>query len=108
MKVVFHVNELEKWSTVVGNINNLLKADAKMKAIEIVANGEAVKGYLQADLGIALHELAEKRVILNSCQNAMNHFEMTKETLPPFVGVVPAGILRLVECQTEGYAYIKS
>ena len=50
MKVVFHVNELEKWSTVVGNINNLLKADAKMKAIEIVANGEAVKGYLQADL----------------------------------------------------------
>lgn len=108
MKVVFHINELEKWPTVVGNINNLLKTDMKMKAIEVVANGEAVKGYLQADLGIALHELVEKKVILSSCQNAMNHFEIIKDTLPPFVRVVPAGVLRLIECQTEGYAYIKS
>ena len=108
MKVVFHVNELSKWSSVIGNVNNLLKADFKMSDIEIVANGEAVKGYLQADLGIGLHELAERQVVLSSCQNAMNHFEITQESLPPYIKVVPAGIVRLIECQSEGYAYIKS
>lgn len=108
MKVIFHINEGSKWSTVIGNVNNLLKAGSKdVVSIEILANGDAVRGYTQADLGIGMHELVEKGVRLSSCQNAMNAFELTAEMLHPFVKVVPAGVLRLVECQTAGYAYIK-
>lgn len=107
MKVVFHVNESSKWPTAIGNINNLIKTGVRIQAIEVVANGEAVKGYLEASLGIGLHELAEKKVKLTACQNAMAHFDVKEEDLPPFITIIPAGVLRLIECQTNSYAYIK-
>lgn len=110
MKVVFHVNELSKWSSVIGNIKNLLAIEkSEVISIEIVANGEAVKAYTQADLGIIYHEeLVEKGVRLSACQNALTHFGVSKSDIHSFVKVVPAGVLRLIELQTAGYAYIKA
>lgn len=110
MKVVFHVNELSKWSSVIKNIENLLAIkESEVIAIEVIANGEAVKGYTQADLGIIFHEeLVEKGVNLIACQNALTHFDISKKDIHSFVKVVPAGVLRLIELQTIGYAYIKA
>ncbi len=42
-KAIFHINESEKWSTVLANINNLIKDLGKDDVVvEIVANGYAV------------------------------------------------------------------
>ena len=108
MSVVFHVNETEKWSMALGNVHNLLKVSSKeVGQIEIVANGEAVTGYLKANLGIKFHELTEQGVQLSACQNALKAHDIKNEELPPFITIVPAGVLRLIECQNNGYAYIK-
>lgn len=109
MKVILHINELEKWSTIFSNVTNLLNdGKGQVTSIEILANGEAVNGYIRGDLGISMHELVEKGVRLSSCQHAMNHYSILADELPPYVYPVPAGVLRLVECQSNGYAYIKS
>lgn len=108
MKVVFHINELEKWETVLGNVNNLLDSGkGEIKRIEIVANGNAVNTFVETNYLIPMHELVEKGVLFSSCQNAMNTQSIKKEALHPFIQVVPAGVLRLVELQTADYAYIK-
>lgn len=108
MKVILHINELAKWSGVLSNVTNLL-TDGKglVISVEVLANGEAVKGYQEASLGIEMHELVERGVQLSCCQHAMDRFGIKAEELPPFIQVVPAGVLRLVECQSNGYAYIK-
>ncbi|MEG0284503.1 MULTISPECIES: DsrE family protein [Vagococcus] len=108
MKVILHINELEKWPTILSNATNLLN-DGKnaITEIELLANGNAVKGYQEIKFGISMHELVEKGVKLSCCKHAMEKFEIVEKELPPFVHVVPSGVLRLVEVQQEGYAYIK-
>ncbi|MEG2709295.1 MAG: DsrE family protein [Vagococcus sp.] len=109
MKVIFHINELSKWSSVLANVTNLLEAGrGDVISVEVLANGDAVKGYTDTGFGIIMHELVEEGVRLSSCEHAMKNHDLNKEDLFPFVKTVPAGVLRLVECQTAGYAYIKA
>ncbi len=108
MKVVFHIDKPEKWQTVLSNIINLLESGKKdIRRVEVVANGKAVLGYIDSNLAIPMHELTELGVRFSSCQNAMNANEVDKISIHPFIKVVPAGVLRLVELQTADYAYIK-
>ncbi|MEG0253959.1 MAG: DsrE family protein [Vagococcus sp.] len=108
MKVVFHINESEKWSTVLKNIMNLLEeGKGLVTSIEVVANGEAILAYTETNNLIPMHELVEKGIRFSSCQKAMGAQHITEDMLHPFIKIVPSGILRLVECQTADYAYIK-
>lgn len=109
MKVVFHINENKKWSTVLNNVLNLLEeGKGQVISIEVVANGEAVLAYIENDHLIAMHEMVEKGVRFSSCQKSMDAQNVKKEMLHPFIKVIPSGVLRLVECQTADYAYIKN
>lgn len=109
-KVVFHVDEMEKWDLSLSNVANLLAATKDPIKIAVVANSVAVQGYGKENYG----ELLEKMVALNgdgvvfsACQNALRAQKMGKESLATFVKIVPAGVLELVQLQQEGYSYIK-
>ena len=112
-KVLFHVDEMERWKLLLHNVKNLLSSyDANDAGvlIEVVANGEAVKAYIQEDgnsLRNKMESLAESGVLFAACNNALTGWKIAKEHLFPFVNVVPAGVRELVDRQTEGYAYIK-
>ncbi len=103
MKVVFHVDEEDKWSEAGKNIRNLKAATENIKVVLLV-NGAAIKGYLDpANQSL----LQEEWVAFHACRNAMKAFDITTEQLPPNVKVVPAGVLDLIKLQHRGYAYIK-
>ncbi|KRM72230.1 DsrE family protein [Lacticaseibacillus brantae] len=104
MKVVFHVDEMEKWQVATGNINNLLKLQPDAEIV-LVANGTGIQSYelKQARAFIAAHP----NVSFHACQNAMNSHNLTTADLPAGVEVVPAGVLDLIELQGQGFAYIK-
>lgn len=111
-KVVFHINELSKWKLLLANVTNLLKA-IENKAINIVvlANAEAVKYYdttqdIEADI-ISMEDLYNRGVEFVACNNALMANKIDKQNIMSFVDIVPAGVLELVEKQSEGYAYIK-
>lgn len=111
MKVLFHVNESERWPRVLLNTTNFIKDVGSGKAeIEIVANGEGVSGYVEQanpDLMTKMGELAEDGVKFAACRNALNMHDISEQSLPSFVKVVPAGITEIVNKQAAGFAYIK-
>ncbi len=113
LKLVFHINEPDKWQRVIMNINNFLNDVGQGNAdIEVVANGEAVSafksnGQTNKMLVEQMQKLAEIGVNFVACQNALKAQSIAKESLPEFVTVVPAGITEIARKQTEGFAYIK-
>ena len=109
-KVIFHIDELNKWKLLLKNISNLLDAaDINKCSIEVLANSEAVRFYnSNLDLDTkAMEKLNSKGVKFIACNNALIAYDMKKDDLINFIDVVPVGILELINKQSEGYAYIK-
>ena len=111
-KVIFHIDELNKWKLLLANANNLLNAiDNKKYHVVVLANAEAVKYYdpaqnLDTDIN-TLKLLNNKGIEFVACNNALMANHMEKTNIIPFVNIVPAGVVELVDKQNEGYAYIK-
>lgn len=111
-KVIFHIDELNKWGLLLKNVINLMDAaDNEKIYIEVLANSEAVKFYStnqNSDLDIkAMEDLNNKGVKFVACNNALRALHIKKEEIIQFVNIVPAGVLELMIKQNEGYAYIK-
>ncbi|GFP77497.1 hypothetical protein bsdtw1_03626 [Clostridium fungisolvens] len=114
MKVVFHINEIDKWKTVLTNTNNFIKDIGKENVnVEIVANGAAVQIFGTSDQikrNIEIDEISRLSTIgvkINLCKNSLIGFDINDTTLPEYAEVVPSAITKLVKLQMEGYAYIK-
>ncbi|WP_234117607.1 DsrE family protein [Clostridium hydrogenum] len=112
IKVIFHIDELNKWGLLLKNVENLIRAvDDKDLNIEVLANSEAVKAYaLNNELNskiIFIKELKNRNVKFVACNNALNSFNIKKENLINFVDIVPVGVLELINKQKCGYSYIK-
>lgn len=111
MKVIFHVDENEKWQLCLGNVRNMLNYGKENKTvfeIEILANSEAVGKFKKgSEWETAMRDLLQNGVTLAACQNALNAQKIAKDDLIDHVTVVPAGVVELVIKQSEGFAYIK-
>lgn len=115
MKVIFHVDEMERWGTALTNAENLFdycNEGNKPCTLEILANAEAVKMLAEKTAEASgftgrLKALYERGPVVAACNNALNKFRIGPEELLPFVTVVPAGVAELAEKQEEGFAYIK-
>lgn len=103
MKVVFHVDEVAKWSGAKKNIHNLKAASPTIQII-LVINGAAITGLLAPE-----HQefIETTEAEIHACRNALQGFKISEDRLPAPVTVVPAGVLDLVKLQHLGYAYIK-
>lgn len=121
LKVLFHVNESDRWQTVLANIINFLNDIGQGNAdIEVVANGEAVSVFsklagsdgqcCKSGAGSVLEQmkkLSEEGVDFVACRNALKGQSIEEDSLPTFITVVPAGITEIARKQAQGYAYIK-
>jgi len=114
LKVVLHINEIDRWKVALGNVANLIKAVGENKAeIVCLANGNAVISYEDEGMVATMRDLANKGAVFLACRNSMrkmkenNKISISEEGLPDFIEVVPAGILALIERQQSGYAYVK-
>lgn len=110
-RIVFHVDEPEKWKTALANLSHTVQAvDMAVSHIEVVAAGGAVRQYLSdaPEREVAeMRRLADAGVRFTACRHALSSFGIHPEQLLAFVQVVPSGILELARRQAEGYAYIR-
>lgn len=115
MNILFHIDENDKWKTVLDNVSNVIKfcseEDEPFK-IKVVSNGAAVltlKEKAAANLNMAneFEELSKKGVVLAACRNSLNKFAIAESDLLPFVQVVPAAVIEIAKKQEAGYAYIR-
>ena len=111
-KARFHIDDLSKWALLLTNVSNLLDVIANKKYhIEVLANAEAVKYYdttqdLDANIN-TMEALHNRGIEFIACNNALMSNHIEKSNIISFIDIVPAGVLELVEKQSEGYAYIK-
>lgn len=103
MKVLFHVDDENKWPMTLANVKNFLHEEEQAQ-LTVVANGPAVKYYSQENK-LDLH-LMEK-VDFVACSNAMRGQNITSDQLNPKVRIVNAGVVEIAKKQFEGYAYIR-
>lgn len=112
-RVIFHIDEMQKWRLLLHNVRNLLSSygeAASEVTIEVLANAEAVKGYVrdeEAGLLERMEALHQKSVVFTACNNALQGQNIPREQIFAFVIVVPAGVRELTDRQMDGYAYIK-
>lgn len=104
VKVVFHIDEPSKWNHAISNVTNFLEQvpDAK---IVLLANGDAIAGYTNSELTNRMAQLSN--VEFHACNNSMNSHGLTKQDIPAFIIIVPAGVVDLAKLQYQGFAYIK-
>lgn len=111
VRIVFHVDELEKWEMVLGNLSSVVRAaDMAASRVEVVANSGAVRQYLTdapARAAAEMGRLADAGVRFAACHNALVGLGIHSEQLLPFVEVVSSAVLELALRQSEGYAYIR-
>lgn len=109
--VVIQVSEADpaKWEMALINARNVRRAygDQPMD-VEIVAYGPGLK-MLRSDSPVAerLEEARKDGVKLLACENTMRMTHTTRKDLSWLVDVVPAGIVEIMQKQTEGYAYVR-
>jgi hypothetical protein len=110
-KVIFHVDEMDKWPLVIGNTKNLIKAlsDSTL-TIEILANSVAVQYFVSknqnAEITQTLLDLS-KTVQFSACNNSLKSLQIDQSDLLDFVTIVPSGVAELTIKQHQGFSYIK-
>ena len=116
-KIVYHLNEpsVEKAKFVLGNIENHAKGVGgwgNIEALELVVHGPALKNFLTKgmDPGIkrALDALQTQGLGFGACGNTMQAFNISLDQLPDGTRQLPqGGVVRVMELQDQGYAYIR-
>ncbi|PWG00831.1 DsrE family protein [Levilactobacillus bambusae] len=109
-KIVFHVDELNKWPEVLSNVTNVLmdlaQHDDHHIQMVVVANGDGIMGYLIPSINDQISELA-KTVEFHACHNSMVSHGLNSARIPSGVHIVPVGVIDLASLQDNGYRYLK-
>jgi hypothetical protein len=114
-KVVYHLDDPDKTKFVLGNIENNITGVGgvdNIEAIELVVHGPALRGFtakaIDPDVRQALERLQKERVTFGACGNTMKAFNITLDQLPAGAHALPqGGVVRIMELQEQGYAYIR-
>ncbi|MGC8545417.1 MAG: hypothetical protein ACP5NR_05680 [Athalassotoga sp.] len=106
MEVLFHVDESVMWDLTIKNLNNFIKDIDEESSIKVVANGEAVNGYIDEKL-LDQMKILSKHVTFISCLNSMKKEHVEPSALPDFVKIVPSGVVEIAKLEEKGFHYIK-
>jgi uncharacterized protein len=118
-KVMLHVdqNDPKVMELALNNVQNLMsyyKEKGQKVQIEVIANGPGLN-MLRKDTSpvkdrIATMALETQDVQFSACGNTLDGMTKKEGNKPPLISeakLVPAGVVRIVELQKQGYAYIK-
>lgn len=114
LRVLFHVNEMDRWNCALRNVENLLTAVGPEGAeIVMIGNGESVIAYDHSPLLETMGTLSQRGVSFLACRNSLRTMRergkitLADDQVPLFVTTVPAGIVAIIEKQHAGFAYVK-
>ena len=114
LKVVYHLNDLDKVSFVLGNIQNHLDGvgGSNHVTIALVIHGQALRAFHSAaanpDLSKRVGQFSKAGLELAACGNTMKSQDVALEDLlPGFVTAERGGVVRIAELQSQGYLYLR-
>jgi intracellular sulfur oxidation DsrE/DsrF family protein len=114
LKVVYHLNDLDKVSFVLGNIQNHFDGvgGPDNVTIALVVHGQALRAFHSAsanpDVSKRVGHFSKAGLEFAACGNTMTSQNVTlKDLLPGFVAAEHGGVVRIAELQSQGYLYIR-
>jgi intracellular sulfur oxidation DsrE/DsrF family protein len=114
LKVVYHLNDLDKVSFVVGNIQNHLDGvgGPDNVTIALVVHGQALRAFhataANPDLTKHIGQFSKAGLELAVCGNTMKSQKVgLADLLPGFVAADQGGVVRIAELQSQGYLYLR-
>lgn len=112
-KIIFHIDELNKWNLLLKDVSILLDALGTEKFyVEVLATSEAVTFYdsnriLDSDINF-MKNLNNKGVKFVACNDSLMTYHIKTDDIIHFVDIVPVGSLELINKQSDGYIYLKA
>ena len=114
LKVVYHLNDLDKVSFVVGNIQNHLDGvgGPDHVTIALMVHGQALCAFHSSsanpDLSRRVGQFSRAGIELAACGNTMKSQKVgLADLLPGFVAADQGGVVRIAELQSQGYLYLR-
>lgn len=114
LKVVYHLNDLDKVSFVLGNIQNHFDGvgGPDNVTIALVIHGQALRAFHSAsanpDITRRVGQFSKAGVEFAACGNTIKSQKIElKDLLPGFVSVDQGGVVRIAELQSQGYLYLR-
>jgi intracellular sulfur oxidation DsrE/DsrF family protein len=114
LKVVYHLNDLDKVNFVLGNIQNHLDGvgGPDHVTIALVVHGQALRAFHSAsvnpDLSRRIGQFSKGGIELAACGNTMKSQNVALEDLlPGFIAADRGGVVRIAELQSQGYLYLR-
>jgi uncharacterized protein len=114
LKVIYHLNDLDKVSFALGNIQNHVDGvgGPDNVTIALVVHGQALRAFHSAaanpDVSKRVGQFSKAGLELAACGNTMASQNVSlKDLLPGFVAAERGGVVRIAELQSQGYLYIR-
>ena len=111
MKVLYHIDEENKWEITLGNVKNMINTGKEIGEdfeIEVVANGVAILEYKRESKYYSeFKSLINNNVKFVSCNNSMKKNNIKKEDIYDLIEIVQSGVIEIAKKQQEGFSYIK-
>ncbi|MGH6643128.1 MAG: DsrE family protein [Bradyrhizobium sp.] len=114
LKVVYHLNDLDKVSFVIGNIQNHLDGvgGPDNVTIALVVHGQALRAFhtsaANPDLTKHVGQFSKAGLELAVCGNTLKSQKVgLADLLPGFVVAEQGGVVRIAELQSQGYLYLR-
>ena len=116
-KIVYHLSDagVDKAQFVLRNIRNHIAGVGgwnNIESFELVVFGPALKTFVTKGMDIevkrSLETLQTQGIVFGACGNTMKNYSITLEELPDGSRHLPqGGVVRIMELQDAGYAYIR-
>ena len=112
--MVYHLNDLDRVSFVLGNIQNHFDGvgGPDNVTIALVIHGPALRAFHSAsanpDVSKWVGQFSKAGLEMAACGNTMKSQNVTvNELLPGFVVADKGGVVRIAELQSQGYLYLR-
>ena len=102
-------NDPAKWNLALNNAKNVQdELGAANVEVEIVAFGPGIH-MLKFDSAVnsRLGDATKAGIKVHACENTLRNLKLSKDDLAPSVGYVSAGVVHLMQRQTQGWAYLR-
>ncbi|MDA8435608.1 MAG: DsrE family protein [Actinomycetales bacterium] len=108
--IVVHLDEMDpaKHASVLTNVANLLAGVEAGTPIELVVHGPGLAvALVDSPHADALRDLLHRGVAVTACANTIRSLGLPADRLSDGVGIAPSGVVRLVQRQRQGWAYLR-
>lgn len=102
-------NDEHRWNLVMSNVRNVQADLGKQNVeVEVVAYGPGL-GMLKDDTSVAnkIMDAMADGVRFTACGNTMRAQHVSADDLVKGVGIAPAGVVRIMERQEQGWSYLR-